>query len=344
MDDFNLGNLNEARNEWSARLVNIVNPQIIEGFNSMFKEAYELCVENEEDDKYLMTYQNFLSRIPKWNQETIQTEVKRISENSRCCYLEDLITCVHIVQLKALTSIRVGQKQKQIDISIPKLDSFIHKIYILVARKLYTNVYLFDIEISPLEKQKNNRELELIIKESILNAIRESIPIEQILQNYLEETTEDEIIVSEDYPTHVPLPGQVDSNTISEQTLTLVEELKPQLIKMKPESMEEIKLDIKELSPAVAETIAADVAEKVSAIRFNDIDNAISIENKEEHIVAPKTIERLENIAEKRAEQRKAEEAEEEDEVSDKIKILNSSPIELNIETPPLLDDIITLR
>jgi len=42
MDDFNLGNLNEARNEWSARLVNIVNPQIIDGFNSMFKEAYEL--------------------------------------------------------------------------------------------------------------------------------------------------------------------------------------------------------------------------------------------------------------------------------------------------------------
>jgi hypothetical protein len=351
MDDFNLGNLNEARNEWSARLVNIVNPQIIDGFNSMFKEAYELCVENEEDEKYLMTFQNFLSRIPKWNQETIETEVKRISETSRCSYLEDLITCVHIVQLKALTSIRVGQKQKQIDISIPKLSAFIHKIYILVARKLYTNIFLFEIEISPLEKQKNNRELELIIKESILNAIRESIPIEQILQNYLEETTEDEIIVSEDMPKLEPPKALPDFRALEAaatkptNSLTLVEEMKPALIKMKPESMEEIKLDIKELSPAVAEKIAGDVAEKAASIQFNDIDKAMSVENKEERIVAPKTIERLENIAEQRSEQRKAEEAAEAaQDDSDKIQILDASPIELNIETPPLLDDIITLR
>jgi len=291
-----------------------------------------------------------LSRIPKWNQETIETEVKRIAENSRCSYLEDLITCVHIVQLKALTSIRVGQKQKQIDISIPKLESFIHKIYILVARKLYTNIYLFEIEISPLEKQKNNRELELIIKESTLNAIRESIPIEQILQNYLEETTEDEIIVAEDLPKlelstlpDIKLPEVKPLEVaIKPDTLTLVEEIKPQTIKMKPESNEEIKLDIKELSPAVAEKIAGDVAEKAAAIKFNDVDNAISIENKEENIIAPKTIERLENIAELRAEQRKAEEATEVTE--DKIQILDSDPIDLKIETPPLLDDIITLR
>jgi len=353
MDDFNLGNLNEARNEWSARLVNIVNPHVIDGFNSMFKEAYELCVENEEDEKYLMTFQNFLSRIPKWNQETIETEVKRIAESSRCSYLEDLITCVHIVQLKALTSVRVGQKQKQIDISIPKLETFIHKIYTLVARKLYTNIYLFEMEISPLEKQKNNRELELIVKESTLNAIRESIPIEQILQNYLEETTEDEIIVAEDLPKleapkSLPDLREIPKTPIlnKDTSLTLVEEMKPALIKMKPDSNEEIKLDIKELSPAVAEKIAVDVAEKTAAIKFNDVDNAISIDKKEEEIVAPKTIERLENIAELRAEQRKAEEEAEEaaEAASDKIQILDASPIELKVETPPLLDDIITLR
>jgi hypothetical protein len=346
MDDFNLGNLNEARNEWSARLVNIVNPHVIEGFNSMFKEAYELCVENEEDEKYLMTFQNFLSRIPKWNQETVETEVKRIAESSRCSYLEDLITCVHIVQLKALTSIRVGQKQKQIDISIPKLESFIHKIYTLVARKLYTNIYLFEIEISPLEKQKNNRELELIVKESTLNAIRESIPIEQILQNYLEETTEDEIIVAEDLPKLEAPKSLPDLREKPKDSLTLVEEIQPALIKMRPESNEEIKLDIKELSPAVAEKIAVDVAEKAAAIQFNDVDNAISIDKTEEEIVAPKTIERLENIAELRAEQRKAEEEAEEADTaaSDKIQILDASPIELKVETPPLLDDIITLR
>ena len=75
MDDFNLVNLNEARNEWSARLINILMPSITIGFNAIFEEALQLCIENDEDDKYLMTYQNFLTRIPKWNSELIDTEV-----------------------------------------------------------------------------------------------------------------------------------------------------------------------------------------------------------------------------------------------------------------------------
>ncbi len=198
MDDFNLGNLNEARNEWAARLLNYLTPGIISGYQSIFKEALELCIENEEDEKYLMTFQNFLARIPKWNPDLIAKEVTRIKELSNCEYIEDLITCVHIIQLKALTSIRVGQKHKKIDIDIPKLDTFIHKCYINVARVIYKNIYLFEVELSPLEKQKNNRELELITKECILNAIRDSIPIEQILRNYLDETTEEDITVSEE--------------------------------------------------------------------------------------------------------------------------------------------------
>ena len=91
---------------------------------SIFDEAYKLCLVNREKEKYLMTFQNLLSRIPKWNEELISNEVERITNNSGCGYLEDLITCVHVVQLKALTCIRVGQKQKKVDIDIPKLNDF----------------------------------------------------------------------------------------------------------------------------------------------------------------------------------------------------------------------------
>ena len=69
--------------------------------------------ENDEENKYLMTFQNLLSTIPGWNPNTIETERNRIETSSGCKYLEDLITCVHIIQLKALTCIRVGQKQKK---------------------------------------------------------------------------------------------------------------------------------------------------------------------------------------------------------------------------------------
>ena len=197
MDDFNLSTIVESKNEWCARLTNTLTPCIIEGLRSIFTEAYDVCLENSEETKYLMTFQNFLNNIPKWSAEIVENEKQRIITSSACNYLEDLITCVHITQLKSLTSTRVGLKQKKINIDIPDLHKFIHKTYINVARKVYVNIYLFEKNIKPLQVQKNNRELELLIKECILNTIRESIPIEHILQMYLDETLETDVEVEE---------------------------------------------------------------------------------------------------------------------------------------------------
>lgn len=192
MDDFNLSTLTESRNEYCALLVNKMTPLIIQGIYSIYNEAKKLCEDNDEDEKYLMTFQNFLGRVPKWNQEIVNTETKRIQETSGCKYLEDLLTCVHVTQLKVLTSVRVGQKQKKIEIDIPKLENFVHQIYIQVARRIYKNVFLFERTAPPLQQQKNMRETELIVKECILDVIRGNMPIETILRSYLDETTEED--------------------------------------------------------------------------------------------------------------------------------------------------------
>ena len=194
MDDYNVNVLSEAKSEYSSRLVTILTPLMIEGIKSIFDEATKLCLDNDEEEKYLMTFQNFLSRVPKWNSTIIEEETKRIIIQSSCSYLEDLLTCVHITQLKILTSIRVSQKQKKIDIDIPKLNTFVHKCYIMYARKLYSNVYLFEKDVLPLNYQKSMREAELMCQEAILQVIRENMPVETILRAYIDETVDEEII------------------------------------------------------------------------------------------------------------------------------------------------------
>ena len=292
MDDFNTTSLHESKNEWGVRLLTILCPLVIEGFRSIFEESCKLCKDNDEMDKYLMTFQNFIARIPKWNATIVEQERKRIVEKSKCTYLEELVTCVHIIQLKILTAMRVGQKQKKIDISIPKLDDFIHKIYINSARKLYKNVYLFEIGIPALQMQKNQREMEIIVQECILNTIRDTIPIESILKAYMEETVEEEIIPIVQAPAPVQ---QVQQPEIKE-----VEKVK-----------EEVKAEELISLPSVGDYIPS--------LKFNDNDMAISSDNKEEVISAPKTIERLEEIRDARYQQRKLEAEEEADE--DRIKI-----------------------
>lgn len=307
MDDFVISNLHESRNEWCARLVSIMTPLVIEGVRSIFNESWKLCLENDEANKYLMTFQNLLARIPKWNSVIVEEERKRILERSGCNYLEDLITCVHIIQLKVLTCIRVGNKQKKIDISIPKLDHFIHKVYINVARKAYTNVYLFETHITPLQMQKNNRELETIVQECILNAIRESIPTEAIIRAYMDETVEQEeevIIEKIEEPEVVEDKTNTGSDNQPSDEITIAD----------PIRKEE---DIPSVVPAIQNI---DNEQVVTRLTFNDMDAVLDENNNINKVSAPKTIDRLEEISTSRALQRKLEEMEDDDD-EDRIKI-----------------------
>ena len=202
--------------------------------------------------------------------------------------------------MKVLTCIRVGNKQKKIDISIPKLEHFIHKVYIHVARKVYTNVYLFEKNVSPLQLQRNHRELELIVQECILTTIRESIPTEAIIRAYMDESVEqeEEVIIENivEPETKVDVPPE-ESTGGSEKVA-----VEPEL-------------------PAVVPAISnIDNDPVITRLSFNDYDSVLNTETGGvENVNAPKTIERLEEISTSRAIQRKLDE--EEDEVEDRIKI-----------------------
>jgi hypothetical protein len=60
------------------------------------------------------------------------------------------------------------------------------------SAKIYKNVYLFELNVPSLQIQRNNRELETIIQECVLITIRDSIPTEEIIRAYLDESIEQE--------------------------------------------------------------------------------------------------------------------------------------------------------
>jgi len=332
MDDFVISNLHESKNEWCSRLLSIFTPLVVEGIRSIFNEAWKMCLDTDELGKYLMTFQNLLSRVPQWNSIIVEEERKRIIERSGCNYLEDLITCVHIIQLKVLTCIRVGNKQKKIDISIPKLDHFIHKIYIHTARKVYSNVYLFEKNIPPLQSQKHGRELEMIIQDSILVAIRESIPTEDIIRAYMDESMEQEeevfIETMKEPVIDEPLPtGEAD-----------------------PVEFPKIE---EEVVPVSVPSIQNINDEPVSTrLTFNDFDSVMNIEtNTEEKVNAPKTLERLAEISTSRALQRKMEEEEDDDRIKihtdtmslDSLGIFDLEPSSSSVSKPIISNNDISL-
>jgi hypothetical protein len=205
-----------------------------------------------------------------------------------------------------MTAMRVGQKQKKIDIDIPKLDDFVHKLYISVARKVYKNVYLFELSIPPLETQKRNRELEIIVQECILTTVRDSIPVEAILKAYMDETIEENV----------------------------TEEIKEEVIEEKKEE------------PAIgnAAPVVTDSTEK-SSIRFDNVDYVKGPDNTIVPVEAEKSKERLDYISKIREEQRKKlEEADDcDDDDNEKLKISDQSIVLDTLDVHDLVEPSIDL-
>ena len=337
MDDFVSSNLYSSRDEWTARLVTILTPHLMEGIKSIFQESYQLCITNDEVSKYLLCFQNMLCQVPKWNATIIEQERQRIVEKSGCGYLTDLLTCVHVIQLKLLTCIRVGNRQKKIDISIPSLDSFIHKTYIHIARKVYMNVYLFEKNISSLLVQKNTREFEMLVQECILITVRESIPTETIIRAYMDESVEQEQEVTIE-PLASPDEADIEENNGAADEAddeTPAKEIPKE--STPPESVP----SIKNMDSEIVTT----------RLTFNDYDKVMDEANKVSEVNAPKTIARLEEISSANAMKRMLEAEDDDDDgaiqihTDENVDLGDFEVFDLDVPTKPVArkndDDIL---
>jgi hypothetical protein len=190
MDDFIPQTLNESLNEWCARLVNVLTPRVVENLWKLLDEARRTAIDAKQLDKYLLSFQQLLQFVPKWSIAQVEEVRKHIIQKSGCNHLEELITCAHIILTKALVCARPGNRQKQLNVSIPKIDAFIHKVFIKSAGHAYRNAYLFEKEVSKLQQQRNMHDLEKLVHRAILDTIRENIPEEEIIRAFLDENYE----------------------------------------------------------------------------------------------------------------------------------------------------------
>ena len=188
MEELNTPIFAQAKVEYTAQLIDVLYPHIFDGVKSIYDESKLLY--RSKKTPILLIFRELLEKVPIWNSEIIDSECNRIINNSNCDWIDDLITAVFISHTKILTSIGPNQSFNKINITIPKSSSFIHKCYINTAREIWKNPYLFNESVPGYEFQKNNNEIEEIIKKCIENTIRNSLPIKDILKEHLEGETD----------------------------------------------------------------------------------------------------------------------------------------------------------
>lgn len=178
----------EAKGEYTKQLHLFLVPAFHRFFMKLLKQS-----ENDEPNakRVLVRFQEYLSQIPEWNIDKVQRETNTIVQETNCDYLEELITAVFIAHTKILSAIRLGSKNKKVQIVIPKIEHFLHRALCECSRFLWSSAYLFHTEYSAIEKQKNHRQIEQLLYDGISQAIRGLLPVKNILKDYLHENDDD---------------------------------------------------------------------------------------------------------------------------------------------------------
>lgn len=249
----------EAKGEYTRQLSVYLVP-VLESYILGLLEQARADAPNPQ--KVLWTFQSLLAAIPDWNQDKVIRETELLQKECKCDYLEELLTAVFIAHTKVLSAIRLTTKQKKLQITIPKLDHFLHRLLSEAARSLWTNAYLF-AETNSIEKQKNLRQVSALLQESVLQAIRGLLPVKSILREYLHEDGEEE-----EETVVAPLPTEVVAAEEPEAEPEVKAEVEPKAepeVKAEPEAKAEpeVKVEVK-AEANVPQTIYIDTKPSVT--------------------------------------------------------------------------------
>ena len=288
----NIGVYSEAKVEYTRQLCQFIVPALMTYFLEIIEDVKQ---KDTDSRKLLWNFQNYLKDIPEWNVDKVKRETGRIQSLVKCDYLEELLTAVFIAHTKVLSAIRLTTKQKKLQISIPKLEHFLHRTLSDCARLVWSNVYLFTPTGAAVERQKNLNTVEGLLNEGILQSIRTMLPVKSILREYLHEDGDDlddeakpsenaeeeskpvvpeeesKPVVSEEESKPVVSEEESKAVVLEEVKPIVTEEAKPEEVKpveAKPEEAKPEEAKPEEVVPP-AQTIVIDTE---PSVRFTNID------------------------------------------------------------------------
>ena len=167
-------------------LSRVLVPHVSDGIWSIYDNAKGAAERNGQPEKTLQTFQNLLTSIPKWNEETLRKEVERIETASKCDYIEDLLLGVFVSYIRAFASLQQTEAtQVNIEFERPSLDKFVHTFYIAAARKSWSQAYLFNtIGVNSTQQARNRRDIETMLEATMGEVIDGFIPWRDISRAY----------------------------------------------------------------------------------------------------------------------------------------------------------------
>jgi hypothetical protein len=177
----------DAKNEYHKQLTSHLRQPVFNLMKSIYNLSEDICHQENTPENILMVFQDNLAQVPKWTKQRRAKEYDDFLKVSKCDWFNELIKFTYVTHVKILTIVNKPRPDVKLSISIPSGGVFYHSVCISVARELWRSPFLFSKHVGgKYEYQKNMRQVEQIIDNSVDTCIRAHIPMKTILQEYLD--------------------------------------------------------------------------------------------------------------------------------------------------------------
>lgn len=179
-------------------LFDILIPAIYEGFQSLYKRAYDVEKKfidaskrnpDVENPGILIIFQTLIKEIPNLNTHKIRNETDRIKSSTKSADIfDDLVKAVCKANIILLTYNIDHKRHTLLKTKYHEtvvIHDFIHTCYIQCAKRFYRQPELFYHNLDPASINSNKTICENLIKQSIEAAIRVMLPMKEILLEYV---------------------------------------------------------------------------------------------------------------------------------------------------------------
>ena len=177
----------DAKNEYHKQLTSHLRQPVFNLIKSIYNSSEDICHQENTPENILMVFQDKLAQVPKWTKQRRTKEYDDFLKVSKCDWFNELIKFTYVTHVKILTIVNKPRPDVKLSISIPSGGVFYYSVCISVARELWRSPFLFSKHVGgKYEYQKNMRQVEQIIDNSVDTCIRAHIPMKTILQEYMD--------------------------------------------------------------------------------------------------------------------------------------------------------------
>lgn len=184
----------EAKREYTEQLVIFLTDAMYDEFNVLWKD----CVDKSEP---MLSFQGRLEEIVDWDEKTMIQRTDSCISKSGCNFIDDLITAVFVAHMKTLMTIKNSNNKDKYRLQIPTANKFVYECLVQCSRELWKSPYLFyqneleNRQIKRTQMQKNLREVEQLIVDSIKKTIRSMLPVKEIVGDAIEYDADGDLVL-----------------------------------------------------------------------------------------------------------------------------------------------------